>query len=215
MSNTLSTPQTFRVLVIDDAVAIHQDIRRVLAPPRSDSKLAAMEAAILADAADEADEPKAMVSTFEIESAYQGEEGIEFVRQAKAEGRPYALAFVDMRMPPGIDGRETVRRLWQVDPDVQVVVCTAYSDYTWEEIAATTGPTTQVVVLRKPFEPIEVLQLAHTLTEKWRRDRDARQRVVQLEKEVADRDHELVESRTVAHLLIEEAMQGRKRRRAR
>lgn len=89
------------------------------------------------------------------------------VRRAQQEGRPYAMAFVDVRMPPGWDGIETISRIWKMYPALQVVICTAYSDYSWEEMIRQVGKTDNLVILKKPFDNIEVLQLAHTLTQKW------------------------------------------------
>jgi DNA-binding NtrC family response regulator len=84
------------------------------------------------------------------------------------EGRPYEIAFVDVRMPPGWDGIEVAPRLWMADPDLQIVICTAYSDYTWEEMFAKVGATDRMFVLKKPFDRDEILQLAHSLSEKRR-----------------------------------------------
>ncbi len=111
-----------RILVIDDNDAIHQDFRKILDAATVDSELAASEAALFGDASTE-------TSAFELAFAHQGQEGLAKVEQALAEGRPYAMAFVDMRMPPGWDGVETIEHLWQVDPQLQIALCTAYSDY--------------------------------------------------------------------------------------
>jgi len=89
------------------------------------------------------------------------------VEQAANEGRPYALAFVDVRMPPGWDGIETVAHIWQKFPELPVVICTAYSDYSWSEMISKLGHSDNLVILRKPFEAVEVLQLAHSFTRKW------------------------------------------------
>ena len=105
--------------------------------------------------------------SFELDSAYQGQEGLAMVKKALAENRPYALAFVDVRMPPGWDGVETIARIWEVDPELQIVVCTAYADYSWEEMRAKVGQPDSLVVLKKPFDNVEVQQLAHALTKKW------------------------------------------------
>ena len=80
-----------------------------------------------------------MPVTFELESAFQGKEALEKTIIGIAAGKPYALAFVDVRMPPGWDGIETIEHLWQVDPALQVVVCTAYSDYSWEKMTVRLG----------------------------------------------------------------------------
>lgn len=202
MSPSTPTQNTFRILVVDDTVAIHEDIRKILCEP-SDDQMTDLEEAVL--------EIKAPVrnvaSHFEIDSAYQGEEGIELVRRAVAEGRPYALVFLDMRMPPGMDGLETMRQLWKIDTDLQIVICTAFSDYSWGQIVATTGPTARLVILRKPFEPIEVTQLAHALTEKWRLERQARRHAGELQDMLVERTKELAESQMVFQLILEEKIQ--------
>src|SRR5208283_2874102 len=105
--------------------------------------------------------------TFELDSAYQGQEGLAKVTKALAEDRPYAMAFVDVRMPPGWDGVETIERLWEVDPRLQIVVCTAYSDYSWEQLLAKVGQPDNLVILKKPCDNVEVQQLALALTRKW------------------------------------------------
>ena len=139
-----------RILVVDDNQAIHQDFRKILCAPPASTTLDAMEAALFGGAATAPVDPG-----FEVDSAFQGEEGLARVKAAVAEGRPYALAFVDIRMPPGLDGVETVSRLWEVDPDLQVVLCSAYADYSWEEMTQKLGLSQRLLILRKPFDAIE------------------------------------------------------------
>jgi len=117
---------------------------------------------------------------YEIGSAYQGLEGVDMVAAALARGEPYAMAFVDMRMPPGLDGVQTVAKLWAIDPEVQIVICTAYSDYSWEEILRRLGANDRLLVLKKPFDNAEVCQLACALTEKWHLARHAHLKLAQL-----------------------------------
>ncbi len=176
-----------RILVIDDNEAIHQDFRKIFCPGTDeDFALDAARAELFGGAAETASRPD-----FEIDSAFQGEEGLALVRQAQAEGRPYAMAFVDVRMPPGLDGIETTSRLWQLDPNVQIVICTAYSDYSWEEMLDKLGRSDKLVVLKKPFDNIEVLQLANALTEKWRLARQVNSRLSDLEHLVDERTRNL------------------------
>lgn len=152
-----------RVLVIDDNPAIHDDFRKILCnADKAGEDFEAAEAALFGAAPSPPNE-----IGFEIDSAFQGEKGLERVEASLREGRPYALAFVDVRMPPGWDGVETIRRIWQVAPDLQVVMCTAYSDYSWDEIVGQLGTSDNLFILRKPFDNIEVMQLAHALTRKW------------------------------------------------
>jgi two-component system sensor histidine kinase/response regulator len=108
-----------------------------------------------------------------------------------AANNPYMMAFVDVRMPPGWDGVETTSKLWEHDPQLQVVICTAYSDYAWEELIRKLGYSDRLVILKKPFDPIEVFQLANALTEKWRLSQRAQSRLDNLERLVQDRTAEL------------------------
>lgn len=206
MSTPASRPTSYRILVIDDNPKIHEDIRKVLVPKERVDR-DGLEAGFLGDDSTPA---KATVSKFEIESAYQGTEGVEKIRQAISVGRPYALAIVDMRMPPGIDGRETIKQLSLIDDKIQVLLCTAYSDYTWQDLAETTGPTARVVILRKPFDCIEVQQLAHALTEKWWLEGETRRQMAELRSLVAERTEELTESHAVFQMMVEEAVRHTK-----
>ena len=131
------------------------------------------------------------IARFEIDSAYQGQEGLAKLERSLAEGRPYALAFVDIRMPPGWDGVETIARLWQAYPNLQVVICTAYSDYSWNDIQRRLGQSENLLILKKPFDNIEVIQLAHALTRKWLVSSQAQARLEDLDLMVARRTAEL------------------------
>jgi len=157
-----------RLLLIDDNRAIHDDFRKVLCSDAPDD-LDAAEARLLGETQPVEEKP-----AFEIDSAFQGEEGVAILRSAHDAGRPYAVAFVDVRMPPGIDGIETVSRLWAIEPDLQVVICTAYADYSWQKTIARLGRSDRLLILKKPFDAMEVLQLACALSEKWRLAQQAR-----------------------------------------
>ncbi|QYY80943.1 ATP-binding protein [Pseudomonas germanica] len=151
-----------RILLIDDMPSIHEDFRKILAPPAVQSvELDEMEAALFGA------QVRAKRPPFELDSAYGGEEGLGKLNQALAEQRPYALAFVDMRMPDGWDGAKTIEHLWQQDPQLQVVVCTAYSDYSWDELLERLQAHDRLLILKKPFDNIEVQQMANTLLTKW------------------------------------------------
>lgn len=179
-----------RVLVVDDMPAIHDDFRKILAPsapPQADA-MDALEAALFDDPVPTSGPSSA---SFALDSALQGREALARVLEAQAEGRPYALAFVDMRMPPGWDGVETVERLWQVDPELQVVICTAYTDYAWEDVLQRLGAQDKLIILKKPFDSIEVSQLAHTLVAKWQADRQVARHTQALEDEVQRQTTEL------------------------
>ncbi len=182
----MTTEFNNRILLVDDNPAIHEDFRKILIGPSAKATALADVESILFDA------PKAAATTqFALDSAHQGREALDKVTAALHAGRPYALAFVDVRMPPGWDGVETIARLWEVDPTLQVVVCTAYSDYSWEKMTAKLGLNDNLVILKKPFDNIEVLQLAHALTKKWHVTGEALQQVESLDRKVAARTREL------------------------
>jgi diguanylate cyclase (GGDEF)-like protein len=180
-----------RILIIDDNEAIHDDFRKtLLTTPATPAGMDDLEAALFGASSGAA---ASSALRFEVDSATQGQEGCVKAQRAVKEGRPYALAFVDMRMPPGWDGVETIKHLFQEDRDIQVVVCTAYSDYSWEQMFEKLGMTDRVLVLKKPFDPMEVNQLAAALTEKWRLKRAAQLKLSELEALVHARTHELRE----------------------
>jgi two-component system NtrC family sensor kinase len=176
-----------RILIIDDNPSIHQDFKKILAGGEVTTSLDELETAIFGETRARGRGDYA----FEVDSASQGEEGVQRVQEAAQEGRPYALAFVDIRMPPGIDGVETTARLWQADADLQVVLCSAYADYSWEEVAQRLGISQRLLILRKPFDNIEVRQMAHALAQKWDLARQNRRRQEELELAVKERTREL------------------------
>ncbi len=180
-------PPNHRVLVIDDNPAIHEDFRKVLTDRGSSSGLDAAEAALFGDAPATA----AQRVSFELTYASQGLDGVENIQQAREAGTPFAMAFVDVRMPPGIDGIETTVKIWEAAPDTQIVICTAYSDYSWDEMIGKVGYSDKLLLLKKPFDNVEVLQLACALTEKWRLGQEAKLKMDQLERMVSARTAEL------------------------
>jgi two-component system, NtrC family, sensor kinase len=184
----MTTPasQQRRVLIIDDNPAIHQDFRKILSSPEGSSSLDALEATLFG-----APQNRNGMYQFEVDTVSQGEEGIQRVKEAAKQGKPYSVAFVDIRMPPGIDGVETTARLWKEDEDLQVVLCSAYADYSWEQVAQRLGISQSLLILRKPFDNIEVRQMAHALARKWDLSRQSRRRQEELAQAVAERTREL------------------------
>ena len=186
-----SNPVNNHILIIDDNPAIHADFRKVLCPVDSQlaDELDADEASLFGDSSGASRALK-----FQIDSAYQGQEGLEKVRAATLAGQPYAVAFVDVRMPPGWDGIETITHIWKEFPDLQVVICTAYSDYSWDEIAKAVGNTDHVLVLKKPFDNVEVMQMATALSKKWQLTQIANRQMADLDALVNQRTAELREA---------------------
>src|SRR6202795_1399059 len=196
-----------RILIIDDNASIHADFRKVLgaqAEHPAQAALDVLEANLFGEAVVAAARPN-----FEVDSAHQGQEGVAMVQQALIQGRPYAMAFVDMRMPPGWDGLKTIEHLWAADPDVQVVICSAHTDYEWTEVVERLGHSDRLLVLRKPAEPIEVLQCATALSRKWENDKMVKEHVLRLEEVITTRTRGLeAANQQLRHLATHDALTG-------
>jgi diguanylate cyclase (GGDEF)-like protein len=177
-----------RILVVDDNQAIHDDFRKVLAPePRANALDDTVAVMLGAPAARRRSDQVA----YEIDAAHQGEEGLAMVQAALREDRPYAMAFVDMRIPPGWDGLRTIEEIWAIDPAIQIVICTAFSDHSWSDIIDRVGETDGLFILKKPFDVAEARQVACAMTRKWSLARLACLKMDELERLVAVRTREI------------------------
>jgi CheY-like chemotaxis protein len=148
-----------RILIVDDSPEIHRDFKMILASKQSAAGLDQL-------AADLFGESNAAANGFrcELEFASQGEIAIEMVRKALKENRPYGMAFVDVRMPPGMDGVQTIAALRKIDPAMKFSICSAYSDYTPEEASRKVGLSNGLIFIIKPFDADIVRQLAQRLS---------------------------------------------------
>ncbi|MHB8791706.1 MAG: response regulator [Desulfobulbaceae bacterium] len=168
-----------RILVIDDDPDIWKAYQLVLAPDVEDSGENLRQLRELLAV------PGEKTSTngheFQLSFAKQGKEGCEMASTALAQRKPFALAFVDIRMPPGWDGMETAARLHQIDPDLEIIIVTAYSDRSCDEIVRAVGSPHKLLFLRKPFDAEELKRLTVSLTDKWQmaRDEEARHQELQ------------------------------------
>ena len=184
-----SSNKPFRILVVDDNPAIHDDFRKVFSSTSVRSKQNEIDLQSFFD--DEVPEQQVEQVEYDQADAYQGKEGLEMFVQSIKDGRPFDLAFVDMRMPPGWDGLQTIKKLWEQDPDLQIVVCTAFSDYSWSDFFSQLGPQDGLLILKKPFDQAEVLQLACALTRKRHLIRVANTKMATMEKIVKERTAKL------------------------
>jgi diguanylate cyclase (GGDEF)-like protein/PAS domain S-box-containing protein len=181
----MNTLENRRILLVDDTPAIHEDFRKTLAAAAPATALDEDEAILFGATA------RAASICFEMDSAFQGEQAIDMVRASLRANRPYAMAFVDMRMPPGLDGVATVERLWKEDPRLQIVMCTAFSDYSWMDVLSRLEARDRLLILKKPFDPVEVYQFANALTTKWKLSEQAAFKMNTLEQAVEERTREL------------------------
>ncbi len=195
-------PESFRILIADDNPAIHAAYRSIFSSAGQEEQTFPGAQKFAPELAT----PQIHHTfAFELTSVMQGEEAITAAAQAKAEAAPFALAILDVRMPPGIDGVQTARRLLADHPGMQIVLCTAYSDYAWADLAAALPEKDSVLLLKKPFDAIEVLQLAHSLCRKWRLAFDYAALVRQLESRVSERTAQLALANAQLELALDAA----------
>ena len=154
-----------RILIVDDQREIHDDFADMLGGATELATDRFAEAFDL-DAQSRGEEDRS-VFRFDLSHALSGEDACEVTASACEEGQPFALAFVDIRMAPGIDGIETIRRMRTMDRDMEVVIMTAYSDRSLPSIVRDTELLHKTLYLRKPFSRDEIRQIAVCLVGKW------------------------------------------------
>ena len=178
-----ATPR--RVLVVDDNQNIRADFAKIF-EQGAPTALDAVEQEIfgLPSSTD-------LWRAFELDFAASGEEAAAEAKAAFEAGSPYLMAFIDVQMPPGWDGVRTASELRRIDPRVEIVLCTAYSSYSWEDMVEQLGSGDRFLVLKKPFDPIEVRQLAYSVTDKWMLSRVNESYRRELEDKVAARTAEV------------------------
>lgn len=193
-------PIKARILVVDDNIAIHEDFKKILCRGvlyRPDSEDLSLETELFGAESLSALDPVSPID-YVIDDAYQGEDAIAMVDAAEQEGFPYSLAFMDVRMPPGMDGIQSIKAIWERHRHLEVVICTAYSDYSWDQILAEFGVTDHLLFMKKPYDPVAVQQTALTLVKKWTLAKANQHHMEALEEEVKKRTAEL--NAMVAHL---------------
>jgi len=151
-----------RILIVDDTPSIHEDFRKILMTTDQVGQDLDDMADSLFGKTDQ--DPVYKDIQYQLESAFQGEEALKMIEQAEMEGDGYSLVFMDVRMPPGLDGIKTISRIWEQYPSMEIVICTAYSDYSWVDIIDILGPSDHLLVLKKPFDADEAQQMALAMT---------------------------------------------------
>ena len=197
------------IMIIDDNSAIHQDFIKVLTASHPNEELDNLDSLLFDDDL-EINEGRVdhALPQFIFDTACQGREGVEKIQRAFDNGIHYALAFVDIRMPPGWDGIETISRIWKIDPDIQIAICTAYSDYTGEETMRQLGAGDNYLILKKPFDLIAVRQLASALTRKWMLAKESKNSKIVLQETVKNRTRSLQQSLSLLRFAIETSEDG-------
>ncbi len=154
----------YRVLIVDDETGIHSDFKDML-NPNSTQTLTDQLAETLLD--ERSGNKTSFLPNFELLHATSGEEAYDIIRAGKASNRPIAVAYIDVRMPPGIDGVEAIRRIREIEEDIELVIMTAYTDKPLPEIVRDMELLHKLLYIRKPFAPEEVQQITLSLVEKW------------------------------------------------
>ncbi len=202
-----SSTNNLRIIIIDDNPEIHKDFIKILATDQSSVEvLNDLEKALFAQ--EDIKPVQLILPHFEIDTVSQGQEGVEYIKKSLKAGKPYALAFVDVRMPPGWDGIETIKHIWELDRDMQIVICTAYSDYSWEETIDELGVSDNLLILKKPFDNVSVRQLACALTKKWQLMQESREHTESLEKHIQERTDSLQKSLSLTRATLESSTDG-------
>ncbi len=184
----------YRILIVDDNESIHEDIEEILTSrqQKRDSDLSNLEEMLFGNESDSEINPAVSDDvSYRIDHAYQGEESVKMVHLAEDEGDPYSLIFMDVRMPPGMDGVEAIKAIWDDFPYIEMVICTAYSDYTWDQIIKNLGITDKLLFMKKPFDATALKQMALSLTTKWELRQESIAYTDKLEHEVEERTKDL------------------------
>lgn len=173
-----------RILIVDDTPSIHEDFKKILGTQIVIGEdLDNMARDLFGEIDQESSQEN---ESYIVDSAFQGEEALAMIEKAETEEHGYSLVFMDVRMPPGLDGIKTIAKIWEKYPAMDVVICTAYSDYSWVDIVKMLGPSDHLLVLKKPFDADEAQQMAMALTRRARAGRKISNYIKELENNLDD-----------------------------
>lgn len=157
-----------RILLVDDEPKILEELEKVLVPKNHvNEELLDLQSRLFSGSADR---PVRKAAVYDVTCCRQGEEAIEAIKNAINNDCPFAVAFLDIRMPPGMDGVSTAEQLRQLDPNLQIVMMTGFSDFDISEISHRVPPEDKLLYLQKPIHSQEIRQFALALTAKWQSD---------------------------------------------
>ena len=169
MKRPIASSARARVLVVDDEHDIHHDFEDMLSPRSANSSDALASAFVVEQRVD-------LQLNFDLVHATSGELACDLVTAARRGNEPISVAYIDIRMPPGIDGVETVRRIRALDREIELVIMTAYTDKPLPEIVHDMELLHKLLYIRKPFAREEVQQITMALAEKWTVEQELAQR---------------------------------------
>lgn len=154
----------YRILIVDDNEDIHDLIRSILETVAAPHKSSHVELdQVIGPSPDAKPDSRKKILHFSVDSALQGIDAVNLVSRAATEGRPYDLVFMDVRMPPGIDGIKALAMIWQKHQDIAAIICTAYADHTWNDIQKIFSHPSNLRYLPKPFRMEDLEKFIHEL----------------------------------------------------
>jgi len=171
----------YRILVVDDDSAILDLYQRILDPTN----------------------PQPSLPNFKITCCSQGDDAVNSVKCSIEENAPYAVAFLDLNMPPGPDGQWTAKEIHRLDLSINIVVVTGYRTTQGGEVASRANISDKLLYLQKPFHPLEIIQFATALSAKWKAERQLMALHSDLEALVEKRTAELVQSNKLLKIEID------------
>ncbi|MBS0367061.1 MAG: EAL domain-containing protein [Proteobacteria bacterium] len=172
-----SNPDCIRVLVVDDEAEVRDSYRQIFAAADNSLEMTGfhqLRDRLFSKAPEQGrgrGRGAAGQVAFATDFCAQAQEAVDAVRASLARGQPYAVVFLDMRMPPGHDGVWAAQQIREADAEVEIVVCTAYADTDPAEVGSFAPPEDKLSYLQKPFHPHEVRQMTIALASKWRAER--------------------------------------------
>ena len=160
-----------RVLIVDDQEEIHIDFQEMLLPRKTKLVSDDLAATFLMS---DLEEKASHLPQFELAHASSGDQACELIKAARDANQPFAVAYIDIRMPPGMDGIETIRQIRTFEEDLEIVIMTAYTDKPLPEIITDMKLLHKLLYIRKPVAREEIQQITLSLVEKWNIEQGAR-----------------------------------------
>lgn len=188
-----------RILLVDDEPKVLSEFKKILCPPvKTGTELRDLEAKLFGKST-----RSRTATSYDLVLCNQGDEAVQRVREAIEQQKPFAVAFLDVRMPPGPDGIWTAEHIRELDPYIQLVMMTGYSDVDPVEISRIVPPEDKLLYIQKPVHAQELRQFALALSAKWHSEIQLQQQAVELEKTNTRLIQEIEEHKETEEKLIE------------
>jgi len=181
----------FRLLVVDDDSSTLDLFRQVLSRVKTDqmihSETEESESKLFRENAS-----SQSLKLFDVVTCQQGDEAVDAVKNSIQEDRPFSVAFIDIRLPPGPDGIWAAEHIRTLDSNVEIVIITGYPDAHLRNIVHRVSPAHKLLYLQKPFHSQEIYQFAFALSMKWHTECELRNAL----NAVKDNEKELIKHKS-------------------